>query len=157
MYRIRMASASDIPALLDVQQQYWAFEQIDHFHYDRNRIQLQIFLTNPAYGFIFVAVDSDEQLHAYIIACWQFSFEYGGLVASIDECYVAPAARGQGVGAQLLQATEQHCRALGCVSIDLEVDVHNHPAHRFYRRHHFLPRDKYATFVKLLQPATPSR
>ncbi len=50
---------------------------------------------------------------------------------------VAPAARGRGVGEQLLQAVIDHAKAAGVRRLVLSSSEHMTTAHRLYRRHGF--------------------
>ena len=59
------------------------------------------FLGNPHYGALLVAEPQPERLAGYIIACLQYSFEYGGIVATVDEFYVEAQSRSLGIGSAL--------------------------------------------------------
>ena len=73
---------------------------------------------------IWVAESGDE-LCGYLIAVCVLSLEHQGLMAEIDEFFVVAAARGTGVGAQLLQAAEAALAARGCVRLQLQLGVAN--------------------------------
>ncbi len=60
-----------------------------------------------------------------------------GLTAELLSIMVAPAARSQGVGAQLLQALLIECASRQLCWLDVTVDAGNAGARRFYERHHF--------------------
>ena len=47
---------------------------------------------------------------------------------------VVGPVRNQGIGTALIAAAEQHARDLGHTATVLGVEVHNHAAHRLYRR-----------------------
>jgi len=57
--------------------------------------------------------------------------------AFISDLVVLPAYRSQGIGRLLLQAAEEHARAQGAASLDLEVLVKNERAVQLYNRHGF--------------------
>jgi len=57
------------------------------------------------------------------------------LTARIVSLVVTEAARGQGVGAMLLDHCETIARAQGCGVMELTSDAGRTDAHRFYRRH----------------------
>jgi len=48
------------------------------------------------------------------------------------DLYVAPVARGQGVGRALMRAAEDHARAAGAVRLELSTARDNKPAQRLY-------------------------
>lgn len=60
---------------------------------------------------------------------------YDGPVALLDELYVAPDRRGQGLGTQLLRHAEQVARGRGAELLEINVDGEDVDARRFYERH----------------------
>jgi DNA-binding MarR family transcriptional regulator/GNAT superfamily N-acetyltransferase len=56
-------------------------------------------------------------------------------IAEIKRMWVAPAARGLGVGRRLLDALEHHARHLGVTVLHLETNRTLHEAQSLYRRH----------------------
>lgn len=60
---------------------------------------------------------------------------YDGPVGLLDELYVAPGARGRGLGSALLVAVESLARERGGRLIEIAVDGADTDAHRFYERH----------------------
>lgn len=60
---------------------------------------------------------------------------YEGPVGLLDELYVVPARRGQGIGAALLVAAEQLVRDRGGALLEINVDGDDSGARRFYERH----------------------
>ncbi len=77
--------------------------------------------------------------------------------------WVAPAARGQGVGRRLLEALEDHARQLGLAILHLETNRALHEAQALYRRHGYqevapFNAEPYAHhwFEKRLDPAEPA-
>ena len=48
---------------------------------------------------------------------------------------VAAAARGRGIGTELLAAAEQHLRAKGCVKLEVTSGEQRSSAHDFYAAH----------------------
>jgi GNAT superfamily N-acetyltransferase len=60
---------------------------------------------------------------------------FDGPVALLDELYVEPERRGQGIGTQLLRAAEDECRRRGVGLLEINVDGEDTDARRFYERH----------------------
>jgi ribosomal protein S18 acetylase RimI-like enzyme len=76
-------------------------------------------------GFILLASLEEAAVGvAYVSLIW--TLEHGGQSAWLEELYVRPEHRGQGIGRKLLAAAIYHARRRECRAIDLEVD-RNHP------------------------------
>ncbi len=74
---------------------------------------------------------------------------HDGPVALLDELYVEPALRGQGIGTGLLKAAEALCRQRGSELLEINVDGEDTDARRFYERHGYLDRDPGQTEAQL--------
>lgn len=57
----------------------------------------------------------------------------------VENVYVVPDRRGEGVGSVLLAAAEDRLRERGCETFSLEVLAANHGARRFYREAGYEP------------------
>lgn len=66
---------------------------------------------------------------------------YDGPVALLDELYVHPTWRGQGLGSELIDALLTECRDRAVGLIEINVDEGDTDAQRFYERHGFLPHE----------------
>jgi GNAT superfamily N-acetyltransferase len=60
---------------------------------------------------------------------------YDGPVALLDELYVVPGRRGEGIGSALLRAVEQVTRERAGELVEINVDGEDVDARRFYERH----------------------
>jgi ribosomal protein S18 acetylase RimI-like enzyme len=60
---------------------------------------------------------------------------YDGPVALLDELYVAPEFRGQGIGSALLAGVETLAQERGAELVEINVDGNDVRARRFYERH----------------------
>jgi ribosomal protein S18 acetylase RimI-like enzyme len=68
----------------------------------------------------------------YLILTWGYSLEFHGRDAFIDELYVAPIYRGEGVGREAVVFAERECRARGIRALHLEVEPGNNRAQALY-------------------------
>ena len=62
---------------------------------------------------------------------------HDGAVALLDELYVEPSMRNHGLGTKLLASARAHCRTRGVEQMEINVDVSDTDARRFYERHGF--------------------
>lgn len=62
---------------------------------------------------------------------------FDGPVALLDELYVRPDLRGQGIGSAVMGALESEWRARGVRYVEINVDEGDAGAQRFYERHGF--------------------
>jgi GNAT superfamily N-acetyltransferase len=67
---------------------------------------------------------------------------HAGPVALLDELYVQPAARGQGVGTELIGCAVTALRDQGAELLEVNVDEGDSGARRFYERHGFTNRSR---------------
>ena len=79
----------------------------------------------------------------YIVVCFGWSVEFGGLDAIIDELYIRPGVRGRGIATEALIALPRALAEGGLRAIHLEVDRENEKAIKLYKRAGFTPREKY--------------
>lgn len=64
-----------------------------------------------------------------------------GPVGLLDELYVAPDRRSQGLGTLLLRAAEDVVRERGGDLLEINVDGEDHDTRRFYERHGYACRE----------------
>src|SRR5260370_33297054 len=131
--QIRAGLPSDVPQLMPLVAQYWHFEGIPGFDAATLVPLLARLASQPELGAIWVA-DAGGELVGYLIAMYIFSLEQKGLIAEIDEFFVAPAARTFGVGAALLDVAESDLARAGSSFLQLQLGKDNCCARAFYRR-----------------------
>ncbi|MEM6305673.1 MAG: GNAT family N-acetyltransferase [Pseudomonadota bacterium] len=86
----------------------------------------------------------------YIVICFSWSVEFGGLDAIIDEIYIRPGVRGRGIASEALIALPRALSAYGLRAVHLEVDRTQTAAVKLYRRAGFRERDNYMFMSKPL-------
>jgi GNAT superfamily N-acetyltransferase len=82
-----------------------------------------------------VALLAGEPAIAVALMTMRPNVWYDGPVALLDELYVTPTRRGQGVGSALLRRAEIVARHRGAELLEVNVDGHDTDARRFYERH----------------------
>jgi ribosomal protein S18 acetylase RimI-like enzyme len=127
---IRPAGLADIPALLRLMEPFttdggYPFDAVDA------TASFTTLLSNPALGGVFLAEVAGEAA-GYVVLTMRFAMEYGGLEGYIDDLYVCPPVRRQGVAHALLTALLANCRQRGVKSVAVEVGESNHAAQKLY-------------------------
>jgi GNAT superfamily N-acetyltransferase len=145
---IRTAALADLGAARDLLANQFA-EHAIALPGDRLEAGLAGLIGEPNRGFVLLASDGSARHPARRelgasgsvigLACTSFtwSLEHGGLSAWLEELYVVPERRGEGVGTRLLSAAREKARAAGARAIDLEVEESHARAERLYVREGF--------------------
>jgi len=97
---------------------------------------LQQLLLEPSLGRVVLARDGQEVIGLAVLA-FTWTLEHGGRTAWLDELFVLPERRGQGVGRQLLQEALRVAEEAGCIAVELEVESSHSRAANLYAREGF--------------------
>jgi GNAT superfamily N-acetyltransferase len=134
-YFLALASQDDCPKLLAMMQDFY-IEDAVAFNDNVMPALLRELLETPEYGRVYL-VQQQQSTLGYAILTWRFCLEYGGKVAHLDELYLLPPARGQGVGRLLIGALCTECAAHGASTLLLDTVMQNAGAREFYRKLQF--------------------
>ncbi|MDX1385462.1 MAG: GNAT family N-acetyltransferase [Thermoanaerobaculia bacterium] len=139
--RVRRATPDDLDPLAELMAE---FHREDHVVTDeaRARKALSGLLADPALGRVWV-VAADDDIVAYVAIGFGFSLELGGKDAFVDEMYVRPAWRRQGLAATVLESAARDAAEAGARALHLEVGRGNGTARRVYERAGFIAREQY--------------
>jgi GNAT superfamily N-acetyltransferase len=139
---ITQATYPDLDLLLPMMRHMQADDPwTEPFHEPTVRANLSELLANPVYGVVYIAREESSPI-AYLVICFDYSLEYRGKGAWIDELFVEPTHRGKGIGTQLLDLAEAASRQHHAKFLHLEV-THGNPAIDLYRRRGFLDHQRY--------------
>lgn len=138
----RLATQTDLDSLLLLMRQMqtddpWS-ELFDESSVRHNLLEL---LRNSSYGFVYLACD-EKSIIGYLIICFDYSLEYRGKGAWVDELFVQHNFRGQGIGTLLLDLAESASREHRAQFLHLEVS-HGNKALELYRRRGFVDHQRY--------------
>ena len=139
---ITQATVTDLETLLEMMRHMQADDPwAEPFHVSTLRSNLAELLQNPAYGVVYIVREESAPI-GYVVICFDFSLEYRGKGAWIDELFVEAAHRGKGIGTQLLDLAETASREHHSKFLHLEV-THGNPAIELYRRRGFYDHQRY--------------
>src|SRR5207244_7296499 len=80
----------------------------------------------------FIAADSGADCIGYVQQRYRFSLWTQGPQADIEDLFVMPAARRQGVGASLIQFAIDQPRSFGCPQISVDTNEEKSQAMALY-------------------------
>jgi ribosomal protein S18 acetylase RimI-like enzyme len=128
---VESAGQSDVPALLDLMNQFYAESDYD---LDRSWAEesFRQILRNEARGAVWVAREGAEAI-GYIVLTLRHSMEFGGLVGIVDDLFVRASFRRKGVGSALVAALLEASRNLGLFAVHVEVGSNNLAAGALYK------------------------
>lgn len=105
-------------------------------------------LRSPGKGGAWLVRVESEAI-GYFVLTLGFSLEFGGTFALLDELYIVPRSRSQGIGSATLQFIEQQSQELGAATLRLETGTDNFDAVRFYERHGLVREQRYLMTKRL--------
>ena len=79
----------------------------------------------------------------YIVVCFGWSLEFGGMDGFVDELFIRPGVRRRGVASEVLISLPRALAGAGLKALHLEVAAENASARRLYKRAGFALRDGY--------------
>ncbi len=126
----KTATLTDINLLVSLMQEYYAYDQLA-FDLAAADLALTGLIKNQPFGRAWTIWDGDE-IAGYAVLTLGLSLEFGGRDAYIDEIYLRPNFRGQGIGRRTISFLEAASRQLGVNALHLEVERENLPAQAFY-------------------------
>lgn len=144
----RPATPNDLEALLPLMRGYCR-DDGQTFDAVRARNAASRLLSESQWGCVLLAERNGAAI-GYTALCIGFSIEMGGNDAFVDELYVEPAYRGQGIGRRLLAAVESIARDRGVCALHLEVDREKSETQNLYVGIGFDRRDRYYLMTKRL-------
>lgn len=147
----RPAAMADQEALLRMMRNL-AEQEPGPYFFDEPAVReaLRKFLASPDLGQSWVFFEGKTPV-GYIVLTFGYSFEYHGRDSFIDELYIEPQYRRQGIGRRAMQFVEERARELGVNAIHLEVDQGNDRAAELYRRTGYLDHSRFLR-TKWLKP-----
>lgn len=129
------AQTQDIPILLYMMETFYT---IDDYPFDKEKTEANAstLIAHPNLGRIWI-IKNNQAFAGYVVLAFGFSFEYGGRDAFIDELYLEPDYRGQGIGQHVIDFLLEAAASLGVQTLHLEVEQHNERGQRLYTRNGF--------------------
>jgi GNAT superfamily N-acetyltransferase len=131
----------DVDRVVDLMAQLYA-QSASPFDPLRARQATEKLLGEPEFGGAWM-IDLDGASAGYIVVLLGYSLEFGGRFGLLDELFVAPDYRGNGLGSEALAFAGDQCKARGWQALRLEVGQENLRAQSLYRRSGFEMHDRF--------------
>lgn len=147
---LRAARLEDVPQLLAFMREFYAESQ---YTLDTERAQIVFtqLLADERLGRVWL-VEQDRSTVGYVVVAFVFSMEYGGLNAVVDDLFIQPTSRHQGLGRTAISQVIESCRAQGVRALHLETEAANGAAMRLYRRAGFRESGRQLMTLRLEAP-----
>jgi len=134
---IRAANEKDIETILDLMKGYYQYDNLDYSK-ERSRATLHEFINSNS-GSLFVIELSGKPI-GYFCLSYGYSLELHGKDCFLDEIYLLPYYRQQGIGTEVLQFIEIFVKKGNFKSVHLIVFEKNIAAQQFYIKNGFRTR-----------------
>jgi ribosomal protein S18 acetylase RimI-like enzyme len=128
----RLGTAKDFDELLPMMRDFYDFERLPYDESLLRQLLLKV-ISDETLGRL-ILFQSGNSLIGYIVLGFGFSLEFHGRDCFIDECYVRPEHRSQGIGQAAVEFAIATCKELGIKAVHLEADYSNVRGHEFYKR-----------------------
>jgi ribosomal protein S18 acetylase RimI-like enzyme len=145
---LEIATLDYLSILIPLVKAYHEFEEIKSTSEELEEALLPLLNTEHAGRIWFVKVN--ETRVGYTALCFGYSIEFRGRDAFLDELYILPEHRGQGIGKEVLRLLELEAKKLAIKALHLEVAHENNRAKHLYERFGFEARDRYTLMSKEL-------
>jgi ribosomal protein S18 acetylase RimI-like enzyme len=134
---VRRATPEDIPTLVVLMEAFYA--EADYgLDNEWASAAFRKLLSNPSLGCVWLAHTAESAIgHAVLTA--RYTMEHGASGGYVDDLYVEPDHRRQGIGFALLESLFHECRVRELASVYVEVGQSNCAALALYAKFGLVP------------------
>lgn len=133
MAQARLATLADIDTLVALIREFYAESGFDLDRAWAAKAFTSL-ISSPQLGRVWL-LTAGERVAGHVVLTLRYTMEYGGVSGYVDDLFVRPECRRQGVAAAGMAALLEECRRRGCLSIQVEVGETNTPALALYTRY----------------------
>jgi GNAT superfamily N-acetyltransferase len=153
---LREAGQADVPELAGLMRAFYA-ESGFALDEEQAAAGFRALLADARLGRAWLIEKGVGAAAGYIVVTFVFAMEYGGVSAVVDDFYVRPEARGEGLGKAALAAARRACAYLGLRAMRVEVGSDNLVARAVYRSAGFEPLPGHGLMAAPLTPPAHDR
>lgn len=129
--QIRIAEPNDLLSIIPLMRAF-SEEVLAPLSDSHIKAALEPLLNDSDIGDVWVA--EDQSILGYLVITWGWGIESGGKEALIDEIYISPEHRGQGLASALVGASIARAKELGTKAVFLETEAENPDSRKLYER-----------------------
>lgn len=148
MTALTLATTDDLDRLLPLVRAFHEEGSIDVQEEDR-LTGLTPLLEGSPYGGVWL-IGPPRSPIGYVVVCFGWSVEFGGMDGFVDELYIRPSVRGRGIGTEVLINLPKQLAKNGLKAIHLEVSRVAVRTQEAYKRAGFKPRSDYMLMTRRL-------
>lgn len=148
MTQLTLAKPDDLERVARMVGDFHAEEGIAQDDATRRGALLPLLEGSP-HGAVYLAGPARAPI-GYVVICFGWSVEFGGMDGFVDEIYIRPAVRGRGIGSEILMSLPKALAGAGLKTLHLEVARDNDRARKLYEKLHFVPRENYVLMTRKL-------
>ncbi len=155
---MRPAGRADIGALLGLMRDFYA-ESGYELDEGCARAAFAALVDEPSLGRVWLvergaagSTAADPEIAGYIVVTFVFAMEYGGRIAVVDDFFMRPEMRGEGLGTAALAEVRRACEDLEIRAMRVEVGADNTVAQAVYRSAGFEAVDHRLMMLALAAP-----
>ncbi|MBS1879135.1 MAG: GNAT family N-acetyltransferase [Actinobacteria bacterium] len=124
-------AASEYGELLPLIAAYQHFYEVEDIDEERNHRFFRRFI-GPSDAGLLLGARRDGHLVGYACLYWHFSSTKARETVLMNDLYVVPETRGEGVGRALIEASLAIARERGAAELEWQTAPDNHTAQRLY-------------------------
>lgn len=148
MTAITLAKTDDLDRLMPLVRAFHEEAAIDVSE-DTCLAALKPLLEGSPFGGVWLLGPSRAPI-GYVVICFGWSVEFGGMDGFVDELYIRPSVRGRGIGTEVLINLPKQLSQNGLRAVHLEVSRVAVRTQEAYKRAGFKPRADYMLMTRKL-------
>ena len=127
------AECSDLDVLMQYMEDFHNFDHTEPFARTPARAAMERVVTDKAIGRVWL-IQQEKEAIGFAVMTIGYRLEYRGYYAFLDELYIRPDKRRQGIGTAALTFLNTACQTLDICQLQLEVKNDNPGAIALYKK-----------------------
>ena len=137
----KLAQSNDLHVLMRYMEDFHNFDHTEPFDRECARLAMEKVVVDQSIGRVWL-IQHNQEIAGYAVMTVSYRLEYRGYYAFLDELYIRPKKRRQGIGSATLVFIQGVCQSLDIKHLQLEVKDDNPGAIALYHKLHFQPQNR---------------